>query len=76
MCEKSFHSVQPQWARTACTAAGLSSVLGDVFWKTFGSTVESPEETTKTDQESRKEVNKPSGVISAYVAEGRGRNQP
>lgn len=76
MCEKSFHSVQPQWAWTACTVAGLSPVLGDVFWEACGSTVESPEETMKADQQSRKEVNKPCRVILAYFAEDRGKNQP
>lgn len=51
-------------------------MLGDVFRKTCGFAAESPEETNKTDQESRKEMNQPSVVMLAYVTEDRGRNQP
>lgn len=76
MSEKFFHSVQPQWAQTACRAERLSPMLGDIFWKTCGSTVESPEETTKIDQESRKEVNKPCGEFQPMFQRTEGRINP
>lgn len=68
MCENHSTLFSPSEPKLPWTAEGLFPVLGNVFWKTCGSTVESPEETTKTDEESRKEVNKPLGIILAYVA--------